>query len=75
MYVLEFPNGFRALASGDMIAIPQTTPKSEYMIDMGAVGLPGFDADEYLSSIEKLTPVQADLLLTGHWGDVYKRQV
>lgn len=70
-YVLTLPSGFRALAAGDMMAIPQTTPQSEYMIDMGAVGLPGFDADEYLLSVEKLSHVQADLLLTGHWGVVF----
>lgn len=71
VYVVELPNGFRALAAGDMMAIPQTSPQSEYLIDMGAVGLPGFDREQYLASIEKLCHVKADLLLTGHWGVIF----
>lgn len=66
-YLITTAEGFRALCTGDLFAVPQTTPGSEYIINVGWVGGPGFDKSDYLSTVDHLAQIKADVILTGHW--------
>lgn len=73
VYLVIMGDGQRVMITGDQFSVSVTAPDPScaYQVLPGWTGGPGFAWTDYLSTVEKLSHIRADLILTGHWAVLF----
>lgn len=65
-YLIE-TDELRAIAMSDMFFVTPCPPKDRVGVELGYMGSEDFDLDEYIDSLDRISKIDADILLPGHY--------